>query len=234
MSDTAIAGEFSTRSRAAAAYTSLGGVLSLTVALPLVTFWRSEPLAVDRLGSLTLFEGQALLVLFLASWFFLQNRVGARAFLHLARGRWAARVAEGVRVGAAGWLVTMMAMLVLGIVAHLCHVTPHQGFAEVMVWMARRPIALRLALIGAAMVVEEAFFRAFLQPRFGLAIATLWFALSHVNYGSPLMSGGILVIGWILGRTFRRSGDLAVCAVAHGTFDAIQLLVVLPLVAAHF
>jgi membrane protease YdiL (CAAX protease family) len=99
--------------------------------------------------------------------------------------------------------------------------------------MARRPILLRLALIGVAMSVEEAFFRAFLQPRFGLAIATVWFALSHLNYGSPLMGGGVLVIGWVLGRAFGRTSDLAVCAIAHGTFDAIQLLVILPLIAAH-
>ena len=82
------------------------------------------------------------------------------------------------------------------------------------------------------MVIEEAFFRAFLQPRFGLATATVSFALSHANYGSPVMGSGVLVIGLILGLTFRRHQDLAICALAHGTFDGIQLLIVLPFVAS--
>jgi len=69
-------------------------------------------------------------------------------------------------------------------------------------------------------------------PRIGIVLATCCFALGHVNYGSPAMGGGVFVIGWVLGRAFTRSDDLAVCAVAHGTFDAIQLLIVLPLVAS--
>jgi len=102
-----------------------------------------------------------------------------------------------------------------------------------MVWMARRPLTLRLGLIVTAMVVEEAFFRAFVQARVGIVLATLWFALGHMNYGSPTMGLGVLVIGVVLGRAYQRTEDIAICAIAHGTFDAIQLLVVLPLIAAH-
>jgi membrane protease YdiL (CAAX protease family) len=227
-----IAGEFATRWRAGIAYALLGVVLMLTVALPITAFWRDARLAVDTLGPFALFEGQVVLATFLLLWFLLQGGVPARPFLHLPRGRWASRMAEGVRVGVVGWLVTMVVMIPLGILAHTRNIVPHEGFAELMAWMARRPIPLRLALITVAMIVEEAFFRAFLQPRFGFAIATVWFALTHINYGSPLMGGGVLVIGWVLGRTFRRTNDLAVCAIAHGTFDAIQLLVILPLAAA--
>jgi membrane protease YdiL (CAAX protease family) len=227
-----IAGEFPAPWRAACAYGLLGAVLLLIVALPIATFWRGEPLTVETIGPLTLFAGQGVLATFLLLWFLLRRRAPLRSFLHLPRGHWAARVTEGIRIGVFGWLVTMAAMAVLGIVARAAGIAPHEGFAALMVWMARRPLPLRLALIAVAMVVEEAFFRAFLQPRVGLPIATLCFALSHVNYGSPIMSGGVLVIGWVLGHTFLRTQDLAVCAVAHGTFDAIQLLLILPLIAA--
>jgi membrane protease YdiL (CAAX protease family) len=109
---------------------------------------------------------------------------------------------------------------------------PRPSFTDVVVWMAQRPLPLRVAVIVVAMVVEEAFFRGFLQPRFGIVTATLCFALGHVNYGSPIMGGGVFVIGLVLALAFRRYDDLAVCAVAHGVFDAIQLLIILPLIAS--
>jgi membrane protease YdiL (CAAX protease family) len=224
--------EFPAAWRALFAYVLLGAVLLATVLLPIATCWRGEALALDAIGALGLFQGQAVLAAFLLSWFVLQDRDSWRSFLHLPRGRWIARIAESMHVGVRGWLITMAAMVVLGVLARRGGVTPHERFADLIVWMAQRPVSLRVALIAVAMVVEEAFFRAFLQPRVGLALATLWFALSHVNYGSPMMGGGVLVIGWIFGRTFRRTDDLAICAIAHGTFDAIQLLVILPLIAA--
>jgi membrane protease YdiL (CAAX protease family) len=210
----------------------LACVLLLTVALPILTFWRGMSLAVDTLGAGGLFQGQLVLAVFLLGWYALQRRVGIRAFLHLPSGRWGQRIGEGLRIGVRGWLLTMAVMVVLGILAHASGVQPNEGFADVMLWMARLPFALRAAVVAVAMVVEEAFFRAFLQPRIGLILATCCFALGHVNYGSPAMGGGVFVIGWILGRAFTRTDDLAVCAVAHGTFDAIQLLIVLPLVAS--
>jgi membrane protease YdiL (CAAX protease family) len=169
---------------------------------------------------------------FLTSWFTLQRGATWREFLHLERAPWGPRLVEGMRVGVTGWLMTLAAMMVLGGVARVIEVEPQEGFTDLVVWLARRPLALRVLLIAVAMIVEEAFFRSFLQPRLGFATATVCFALSHVNYGSPVMGAGIFVIGSILGLAFRRRQDLMVCAVAHGVFDAIQLLIVLPLVAS--
>jgi membrane protease YdiL (CAAX protease family) len=227
-----IVGEFPTVWRAACACSLLVILLAITVGLPVVSFWVDRPIAADTIGTLQLFTGQIVLVAFLAAWFLLQDRAGLRTFLHLPRGRWRQRLGEGVRVGVLGWLVTMIAMVALGTLAHVLGAQPKAGFADVMVWMATRPLAVRLAVIAAAMIAEETFFRSFLQSRFGIAFATTCFALGHVNYGSPAMGGGVFVVGLVLGRAFRRSDDLAVCAVAHGVFDAIQLLVVLPLIAA--
>jgi membrane protease YdiL (CAAX protease family) len=225
-------GEFSAPWRAVLASVLLAAVLTVTVALPIASAWRALPVRVDALNPVALFTGQGILAAFLAIWFALQDRMTARQFFHLPRGRVVPRIASGLLVGAIGWLVTIAAMGVLGVVTRGAHIEPQHGFVDVVIWLATRPAPLRVALIAVAMTVEEAFFRAFLQPRFGILTATLCFALAHVNYGSPIMGGGVLVIGSVLGWTFLRRDDLLVCVVAHGVFDAIQLLIVLPLIAA--
>ncbi len=194
--------EFATRWRALCAYGLLAIVFVLTVALPIAAYWRGAPVDVETMGVGALFAGQAVLASFLALWFALRTRTSLRSFLKLPTGRWPQRIVEGMRVGILGWMLTLTAMIALGIVTR-------------------------------AGTLEEAFFRAFVQARVGIVLATLWFALSHMNYGSPTMGLGVLVIGLVLGRAYQRTEDIAICAIAHGTFDAIQLLVVLPLIAAH-
>jgi membrane protease YdiL (CAAX protease family) len=233
MNTRAVRAEFPTVWRAGCAYSLLAIVFVLTVAMPIAAYWGGQPLRADTMDLVGLFAGQGVLGAFLLLWFVLRRRTSVRSFLTLRTGGWTRRIAEGLRVGVIGWLSTMAVLIVLGTLVHPATIAPQPGFAQLMVWMARRPLALRLALIAAAMVVEEAFFRAFLQPRVGIVVATLWFAMSHMNYGSPTMGAGVLVIGAVLGRAYQRTGDLAVCAIAHGTFDAIQLLVVLPLLASY-
>ena len=223
--------EFGARWRALLAYTLLTLLVTLTVALPIVGAWRGTSVAVDGFGSLDLFAGQLTLAAFLALWFVLQQRDSWRVFFALPAGNWAVRIATGARVGLVGWLVTLAAMALLGVLTSALGIEARPGFTEVVRWIATRPLWLRVLLVVAAMTTEEAFFRAFLQARLGLTLATLCFALGHLNYGSPAMGGGVFVIGLVLGLAYRRHRDLAVCAVAHGVFDAIQLLIVLPLVA---
>jgi len=223
---------FPSRWRAVLAYGLLAAVLMLTVALPIATAWRGQAIGVEALGPLNLFAGQIVLATFLLAWFALQENRSLRSFLHLPSGAWRSRAVAGVRIGVVGWGITIAAMTILSAIARSAELAPQQGFTDLVVWMASRPLALRLLVIAVAMIVEEAFFRAFLQPRFGIVTATGCFALSHVNYGSPVMGGGVFVIGLVLALAFRRYGDLAICAVAHGVFDAIQLLVILPLVAS--
>ena len=225
--------EFHARWRAIVAYALLGTVLAVIVVLPIVgAHGGAAPSDLTGLGLLEVFSGQIVLAVFLAVWFALQQRDDLRTFLALPRGPWWPRVRRGVRVGFAGWLVTLTAMSLLTAVAKLVELEPREGFVDLVIWLATRPLAFRVALVLAAMSVEEAFFRAFLQPRIGLVPATVCFAIGHMNYGSPAMGGGVFVIGALLGLAFRRDRDLAVCMIGHGTFDAIQLLVVLPLIAS--
>ena len=90
------------------------------------------------------------------------------------------------------------------------------------------PIAYKLIIVIVAMTVEEAFFRGFLQARFGLVVSSVLFALSHFSYGLPFMIVGVFTISLVIGRAFQRSGDLLPCIIAHGIFDSIQLFVILP------
>jgi membrane protease YdiL (CAAX protease family) len=85
-----------------------------------------------------------------------------------------------------------------------------------------------------AMTVEEAFFRGFLQPRVGLVVSSILFAFSHFSYGLPFMIVVVFTISLIIGRAFERAGDLLPCVVAHGIFDGVQLLVILPWTVHHW
>jgi membrane protease YdiL (CAAX protease family) len=98
-----------------------------------------------------------------------------------------------------------------------------------IVWLVSRPLWFRIAIVVSAMVVEELFFRSFLQPRVGPVAATLMFTAAHGVYGQPLMLVGILVISTVLSLTFARYRNVLPCIVAHGVFDSIQMFVVIPL-----
>jgi membrane protease YdiL (CAAX protease family) len=209
----------------------LGAVLVVIVVVPLFGGRDAAPPDLSGAGLLRIFSGQILLASFLAMWFALQQRDGWRTFLALPTGAWPPRLRRGLRLGLSGWAITLAAMAILSVASSMVAIEPREGFTDLVVWLATRPLVFRVALVAAAMSVEEAFFRAFLQPRIGLFAATACFAISHLSYGSPAMGGGVFVIGTMLGLAFRRHRDLAVCMVGHGTFDAIQLLVVLPLVA---
>lgn len=224
--------EFHDPWRAALAHVLLAAVLIVIVVLPLIGARDAAPAVPSDIGLLDLFAGQIILASFLVAWFCLQQRDGIREFLALPARPWGARVQMGTRLGVLGWASTLAAMALLTALARLVVLPPAEGFTDLVIWLATRPLALRIGLVAAAMWVEEAFFRAFLQRRIGLLGATACFAVSHLNYGSPAMGGGVFVIGLILAFEFRRHRDLAICAIGHGTFDAIQLLVVLPLVAA--
>jgi membrane protease YdiL (CAAX protease family) len=232
MTTTRTGPEFRDAWRAVLAYALLAGVLLVVVGVPLVTAWQGAPIHTESLGTLDLFAAHALLAVFLGIWFALQQRDGPRTFLALPRGEWPRRLGAGIRLGLAGWLLTLGTMATLALLTGSEEREPAPEFVEFVTWLVAQPLGLRVLLVVSAMTIEEAFFRAFLQPRAGIAVATGCFALGHVGYGSPMMGLGVLVIGLVLALAFRRRGDVAVCVVAHGVFDAVQLLVVLPLVAA--
>jgi membrane protease YdiL (CAAX protease family) len=78
------------------------------------------------------------------------------------------------------------------------------------------------------MTVEEFHFRAFLQRRVGAVAASALFLLAHGGYGEPFLVVGLLAITVVLAVSFRKTGSAWAPIFAHGTFDAIQLFILLP------
>jgi membrane protease YdiL (CAAX protease family) len=229
---------FTTPGRRTAAVSLLAAVLLLTVAIPFaVGFAGSAPQA-DELSFVSLFGVHAILALFLLCYYLLSGRGSVARFLRLSSDRPAADLTAGIFVGAAGWLLTILiAALFVGLWffvkgAPPGSVSPGEGskVSPLIVWLVSQPVGVKIAIVLSAMIVEELFFRAFLQTRVGPLAATLMFTAAHGAYGQPFVLVGILVISTVLSAALVLYRNVLPCIVAHGVFDAIQLFVVIPLV----
>ena len=219
--------------RRAVAMGLLAGVLLLTVAIPFAGGLAGAQPETKELSLVSVFAVHGMLLFFLACYYALSGRRSVTDFLRLRSDRPAAELARGAVIGVAGWLLTIVTAMVL---VGLWYVVAHRGRAETpggsisptIVWLVSRPLWVRLSIVASAMVVEELFFRSFLQPRVGAVAATLMFTAAHGAYGQPLMLIGILVISTVLSVTFARSRSVLPCIAAHGVFDAIQMFVIIP------
>jgi membrane protease YdiL (CAAX protease family) len=133
-----------------------------------------------------------------------------------------------------GWVLTVLATAGVGVLVRDTPMVPAPTeIPEVMLWLARLPFSYKLLVIAIAMTVEEGFFRAFLQTRIGWIPSSVLFALGHAGYGLPMMLFSVFVISLVIGWELRRRGRLLPCIVAHGVFDAIQLLIIMPAALRH-
>lgn len=221
-------------------------VLWAAVLVPLVAFGQPQPESFEAMKPTHLFLLHVILLLALGWWFALGFAPG----LPLAPSAWARawstqfgwrcrepwrEIGLGLAAGAAGWLAVVAA------VAALAAAVGALGGED---WLPREPptfieylislpVGVRLAVALSAGLVEETFFRGFLQPRVGIGLSSLLFVLAHLSYGQPLMLVGVAILSLLFAVlvVWRRSIWAAV--VAHATFDAIQLLVVLPLLSEY-
>jgi membrane protease YdiL (CAAX protease family) len=99
---------------------------------------------------------------------------------------------------------------------------------QLVVWIAGLPVALRVAVALSAGVVEELFFRGFLQPRVGIGVSTLLFVLAHLSYDQPFMLVGITLLSLFFAGLVWWRQSLWSAIAAHFLFDAAQLLFVIP------
>jgi membrane protease YdiL (CAAX protease family) len=211
----------------------LAVVLLLTVAIPFAGgLAGGEPDAKD-FTLVTLFAVHGILILCLACYYSLSGRQSLLEFLKLKSARPAADLGAGFLIGFAGWLLTVTVLLVVIGAWYLTQrhgvPAPAREISPTIVWLVSQPLAIRILIVVSAMVVEELFFRSFLQPRVGALAATLMFTAAHGAYGQPLVLVGILVISTVLSVTFALYGNVLPCIVAHGVFDAIQMFVLIPL-----
>jgi membrane protease YdiL (CAAX protease family) len=212
----------------------LGAVLLLTVAIPFAAGLAGGQLETKNLTLVSLFAVHGMLALFLTLYYALSRRHSISDFLKVRSARPAADLFAGLWIGMAGWLLTIVALLGVLLVWYLLR---QQGMAgegprqinPTILWLVSQPLGIRLAIVVSAMVVEELFFRSFLQTRVGPLAATLMFTAAHGVYGQPLVLVGILVISAVLSTAFVLYGNVLPCIVAHGVFDAIQMFVLIPL-----
>lgn len=138
----------------------------------------------------------------------------------------------GLAAGLLGWFGVLSAALLMSL---LVAEVGGEGLlsqepAEQIVWLASLPVGLRLAVAVAAGVVEELFFRGFLQPRIGIVASTVLFVGAHLAYGEPFMLFGVSLLSLYYAWLARWRRSIWAAMAAHFLFDAIQLLVVIPAV----
>ena len=137
----------------------------------------------------------------------------------------------GLAAGVAGWLGVLVALLAIGGLLTLLgegSLLPTEPPA-VVPWIAALPVGLRLGVSVSAGVFEELFFRAFLQPRVGVALSSAGFVLAHVAYEQPMMLIGVSLLSLLFAALLAWRRSVWAAIVAHTLFDAVQLLVVVPL-----
>ncbi|MGH9362602.1 MAG: lysostaphin resistance A-like protein, partial [Thermoanaerobaculia bacterium] len=139
-------------------------------------------------------------------------------------------VGLGLLLGVAAWVAVLGALLVVGVLVYALggeDALPKAPPALVP-WIAALPVGVRLLVSLSAGVVEEAFFRGFLQPRAGVLLSTAFFALAHASYGQPLMLIGVTLLSLVYAFLVRWRQNVVVAATAHAFFDGLQLLVIIP------
>jgi len=213
-------------------------ILTLAVACfgPLLQYPESDPnAALPDVPFGALFLGHGLLVVFLVVWWLLAGRPALSGYLHASFANVRDAFRLGAAAGVAGWAVTMVTMAIVGTFAVTVEPTVLPAGGEIPP-VVRTIVDLawyqRLLLVVSAGVVEEAFFRSFLQTRSGLLLSSVLFTTSHMNYGLPLMLVGVLAVSIVFGLVFRARRDVLPCMVAHSVFDGIQLFLILPAVVA--
>jgi membrane protease YdiL (CAAX protease family) len=212
--------------RRAGALVAFGVTLAATTILP--AFSLGTPIDPERLSLPSILALQQLLALFLLVWWLLAGRPPVREFLALATPDPGRQVRVGLVVGLAGWGLTVAAGLVVLGALRFAGLEEVRPIPPLVRWLASQPFGSRLVLVLAAMTVEEVFFRSFLQRRFGAVAASILFLVSHGGYGDPLFFVGLLAITVVLSATFEKTGSVVASMVAHGVFDAVQLLLILP------
>lgn len=228
---------FASPGRKTAAVVLLALVLLLTVILPFAGGLAGGPPDSTRLSLVSLFAVHGILLAFLACYFALSGHRRAAEFLKLTSSRPLADLSEGLLIGVFGWVVTLLGAAAVAIFWFALHGKivasgpPASGIPPTIAWILAQSVWVRIAIVLSAMTVEELFFRAFLQTRVGPVASTLMFTAAHGVYGQPLLLAGILVISTVLSVAFLRYKNALPCIAAHGTFDAIQMFVVIPGVA---
>jgi uncharacterized protein len=90
--------------------------------------------------------------------------------------------------------------------------------SELLLGPLTRSIPGILTLGLAAAIGEETLFRGALQPRFGLILTSVLFALMHSQYGFSLSTAFVLALGIVLGVT-RERANTSTAMIVHAIYN---------------
>ncbi|MDP2717299.1 MAG: type II CAAX endopeptidase family protein [Candidatus Micrarchaeota archaeon] len=88
------------------------------------------------------------------------------------------------------------------------------------------PLGL-LLVVSLGPLAEETFFRGFLQLKAGLLPAAVAFGVLHYAFGSVAVVLAAFLSALVLGRLFKKSGNLWACVLAHAAFNTLNVAFVL-------
>jgi membrane protease YdiL (CAAX protease family) len=86
-------------------------------------------------------------------------------------------------------------------------------------------VAAAVVLALGAGIGEELLFRGAMQPRFGIALTSLVFALIHVQYLDVISMATLFAVSVVLGYE-RRIASTAACVITHSLYDLLLFLMV--------
>lgn len=225
--------------RRALALTAIAMVLWAGVFGPLGQLGAGQEVDYSQVPLPQLFLLHALLLVALAVWFVCG---------YAERGRWAASLGEwrrqlglstprplselglGLVAGVGAWLGAIAVMLVVAAAAWALGggESLPQAPPAVMPWLASLPWTVRLGVALSAGVVEELFFRGYLQPRVGIGLSSILFVGAHMSYEQPFMLVGVAFLSLVFAGLVEWRQSIWAAMAAHFVFDAVQLLIVLP------
>jgi membrane protease YdiL (CAAX protease family) len=214
------------------AYLWLGGFMFLMTGLVVVSsLMQPTPKQLAATPFYQLFGLQLIMLIFLFGWWAMTGFPSLGSFLNIQRERVGQAVLTGFAVGVGGWVVTILTALLVAAILKATGLLPNAPKPPALIaWLAALPLWKKCLIVLSAMTVEEALFRGFFQKRVGLLVSTMLFALAHVGLGQPFLLIGISVVSLIIGAAFYRTKNLIPGVIAHGVFDAVQLMVLIPLV----
>jgi uncharacterized protein len=158
----------------------------------------------------------------------------ARRSLAASLDRLAIRLPRGREVLAGlggGFLGVFTSMVVAGVASALGYgIDPDvQSLNEALLGPIFRSLPGILTIGLAAALGEETLFRGALQPRFGILLTTLLFAITHNQYGLSLSTVVVFFAGLIF-ALLRRRFNTSTAMIAHATYNtSLGLLALLAL-----
>jgi membrane protease YdiL (CAAX protease family) len=136
----------------------------------------------------------------------------------------------GLLLGVIAWGAVLLGVIAVALLLYALgagDALPKQPPALIP-FIAGLPIGVKILISLSAGVVEEWFFRGFLQPRMGILLSTLLFALAHFSYGQPFMLVGVTLLSLVYGLLVKWRQNIWPSVAAHALFDGVQLLVIVP------